>query len=279
MGVSYNSLNKKAPRLSASLNPILFIRKEGYDASLKEINAAKKYFTVINNLDEVSSGENIIGRFSLRPFYQDIEKEIKNKNSDVLLPYEDFLYIEDIRRWYQDLKDFTPRTWSLGDDIDSDGPFFIKGITNSLKHEWDKSFVKNKDDLEKSIEGIKKNPLLENQDIVIREYIPLRKLGESPKGMPISEEYRLFVLNSEVLVGGFYWSDYKNLIKDADWKKIPEDFIKQVINKVPVRYYVLDIGIKEDGTPIVIELNDPGMSGLCDIDVDEFYKNLSQKLI
>ncbi len=119
---------------------------------------------------------------------------------------------------------------------------------------------------------------LSDQNIYIREYVPQRQFGIGIRGLPITEEYRFFIMDRQVVGSGYYWSQFpeiseeNNLSADSVPRKFLEDIILKVGNKV--RFYVIDIARKADGNFCVIELNSGQMSGLSDVDPTELYKNI-----
>ena len=97
----------------------------------------------------------------------------------------------------------------------------------------------------------------------------------------MSEEYRFFVLDGEVLCGGFYWSSYADDITEpVSPDFVPEEFLFEVVERVRelARFIVIDIARTEEGNWIVVELNDGQQSGLCGIAPNDLYQNLARAL-
>ncbi len=88
---------------------------------------------------EVPENSLIIGRYSVIPFYQELEKDLQSKNSRLINTYNQFRFSSDLGNWYQALEEFTPKTWfSLQEYLASsyEGPVVLKGETNSRRDKW-----------------------------------------------------------------------------------------------------------------------------------------------
>jgi hypothetical protein len=111
-----------------------------------------------------------------------------------------------------------------------------------------------------------------SQEIVVREYVPLRNYGVMPSGIPISHEFRCFFYRDQLLSKAFYWSNED--VEPED--NIPESFLADVASRGcnNINFWVADVAQTEAGDWIVVELNDGCMSGLSRNDPDVLYKNL-----
>lgn len=88
--------------------------------------------------------------------------------------------------------------------------------------------------------------------VVLRRYHPLRQEGVDMRGMPIVEEYRLYFVNKRLL---FPVGDGDGPMQELDrWERIActleSDFLS------------MDVARQRDGSWIVIEVGDGGVSGL-----------------
>jgi hypothetical protein len=121
-----------------------------------------------------------------------------------------------------------------------------------------------------------------SQQIFIREFVPLVKLADGLNGLPISEEYRFFMYGKEIVGAGFYWSSHTDELerKYDPMIEVPMDFINKIAEIVSrhVRFWVVDVARKADGTWMVVELNDGQQAGLSDTDPDLFYRRLASLL-
>lgn len=249
----------------------------------EELIACKKYFPVITQRSLVRSNDLVISRYSALPWYKEFETDVFARGGVLINDYRDHLYVADLENWYDDLREFTPKTWFHLDQIPEKGPFVLKGATYSKKHNWnDHMFARDKREAGEVACRLACDGLIGSQPIYVREYVPLRKLADGLQGMPVGEEYRFFVLNGKILAGGFYWSEHTDYIKDQgfnpDPEEVPSSFLEEVISIVApnIDFFVVDVARTAEGKWIVIELNDGQMSGLSDIDPDELYRNLKE---
>jgi ATP-grasp domain, R2K clade family 3 len=248
-----------------------------------ELEISSKYFTVFKNRTLVESNSLIIARYSALPFYSELEDDLKCINSRLINSYSQHSYVADLKNWYKDLSDITPKTYFNIGDVQGNGPFILKGCTNSRKNLWNTHmYAKDKISIKDVYCRLMDDMMISEQDIYIRDYIPLKNFGLGLNGLPISEEYRFFFLGKEPIIGGFYW---QNHISDIDPSlinpdKVPMSLLKQIGNVVSknINFFVADIARTESGDWILIELNDGQMSGLSCIDPNEFYKNLNIKI-
>lgn len=269
------------------MDPVVLFRRGGYEDELRlEAPAFEKHFPSLSSVSEMGKGKLVIGRFALRPFYKEVELEIAKQGSSLLNPYNHYRWINEMPRWYEHLAEFTPRTWFYTSEVDIDGPFFVKGNTNSRKSHWETHcYAQDGQALSKVVDRLHEDPMIGTQGLAIREFVPLQNLGVHPQsGAPISEEYRFFVCDHTVLGGGFYWSDHLANIDDGadlDPKHVPAEFLERIMDAVPssVRFYVLDVARRQDGEWMLVEINEPSMSGMAGCDPQEVYANLSKVLL
>jgi len=264
---------------------ILF-RSSGWKEEEEEKKIASKYFDVISQRTDAKPNDIIIGRYSVLPYYKELENDLKNAGSGLINSYKEHGYIADIKNWYEDLEHETFKTWFRAEDIPigENGPFVLKGQTNSRKFLWKTHmFAKDKVELSKVFERLLDDSFIGTQEIYFRKYEKLKKFDlEEINGIPISNEWRFFVANNQIISKGFYWSSHMEDIKEAGQKiEEPDDeFVKQIIQKIGdnAKFYVIDVAQKEDNSWIMVELNDGQMSGLSDNDADVLYSNLKKVL-
>ena len=243
-----------------------------------EYESCVKFFDTYEYRTELPRDSIIIGRYSVLPYYQELYNELARKNCTLMNNYDQHRYIADITNYYEDLKDFTPKTWDNWSDLPSDTSFVLKGKTNSRKFNWkDLMFCKDVNEVKTKANRLLDDTLILEQGIVVREYVPLKRFDTGVNGMPISNEWRFFCLYDQIVDYGYYWYE------EYAPSKISEGAIELVNKVMPIvsknaNFYVIDVAETENGEWIVIELNDGQMSGLSQINCDSFYLNLSKAI-
>lgn len=263
------------------VEPVIYFR--GALAEEREKDAAAKYFRLIERRTLVKPGDLVIPRYSAMPYNKELQEDVEEMGGKLINTYQQHCYVADIRNWYYDLADVTPRTWFSLDQIPQEGPFVLKGATNSKKHQWDTHmFARNKREAGEVFCRLSQDSNVGVQPIYVREYVPLHRLADGLNGLPISEEYRFFVLDGEVVGAGFYWSSH---IDDLDrtydpFAEVPPGFIEHVVGRVSdkIRFWVFDVARRADGGWLVVELNDGQQSGLSEVDPDVLYANMQKRL-
>jgi hypothetical protein len=252
-------------------------------AEADEVMMARHYFEVLRSRTLIEENKIVIPRYSALPFYKELEDDISNLNSKLINSYKQHRFVANLENWYEVLKDFTPKTWFNLSDVPHDGgPFVLKGETNSKKFLWDTHmFAKNRTDVTDVYCRLMDDGVVSDQKIVIREFVKLKKIAPSFRGLQISNEFRFFVLNGQILCGGFYWSNvWDDLEVKPSISEVPKDFLMTIVFAVKdyINFFVIDVAQTEDGNWIVIELNDGQQSGLSMCDSKDLYGNMYRVL-
>lgn len=190
--------------------------------------------------------------------------------------------------WYKDFEGITPfSVWNESKNIDDalkltenlEGAFIVKDYVKSRKHEWyDACFIKDIKDKEEASRVIgnfitRQGESLEG-GVVLRKFESLKCIGNhKDSGMPISEEYRIFVFKGKILIADNYWNKDKEV-------NISEDeyaWIESVASKIESNFITIDLARKTDGSLIIMEMGDGQVSGLQQIGADEFYRGFQNQ--
>jgi hypothetical protein len=275
------------------VNPVILFRRGDYLDDV-EIEAARKYLPVYFSRNEVPEGSLVIGRYSVLPYYAELEKDLKLRGSVLVNTTRQHQFIADIREWTETLGPLTFKTYHKLADIPADsGPLVVKGMTNSKKFQWDTHmFAKNKTEAIAIGGRLMEDSLFAAQEIIAREYVPLKLAGPDSygfNGLPITEEYRFFVLNGQILSGAFYWSSHVGDLKEIPRSTaVPAEFLDKVTgliqNACPrepgtiphASFYALDIARTADNRWMVVEINDGQMSGLSENQPEALYASLAR---
>ena len=106
---------------------------------------------------------------------------------------------------------------------------------------------------------------------VLRQFAPLRVVGETRFGQPIHEEYRLFFADGECVV-------HTPFAVSADFDGNIEGW-RGIARRFGSRFMTMDVARTEPGGWIVVETGDGGVSGLPEgITPETFYASLPSSL-
>ena len=262
---------------------VLLYRQSRDTMDAVELAAARACFPSVAQRTQVPSGAVAIGRYSVLPFYKELELDLAERGASLINSFAQHRYVADVSSWYPHLARLTPETWLAWEDIPDDvGALVVKGRTNSRKFSWKTHmFAENKRAASEVAWRLLEDAVIGDQDLCFRRFVPLRTYHVGLQGLPITEEYRFFVCDGEVLCGAYYWSGHRDDIEDVpDPARVPKAFLDDVVARVGqrVRFFVVDVGITAEGNPIVIELNDGQMSGLSDNDPVRLYSRLREVL-
>jgi len=224
-------------------------------------------------------GVLVVGRYSVLPFYKELEDELASRGSQLINRYYEHRFIADME-WVVPLDGLTPRTWfdtGWANAPDTEHGWVVKGRTNSRKFQWNTHmYAPDRDALKTVIHRLYDDPMLSDQGLVIREYVPLKEFEEGINGMPVTNEWRCFFLYGELLSAGYYWSQAECA---EEMGEIPEpalDLASKAAKLISdsATFCVIDVAETAEGSWIVIEVNDGQMSGLSMNDPKVLYQNL-----
>lgn len=252
----------------------------------EELEAARFCnFNVIESRFDINAGDLIIPRYSVLPYYEELENDCKRIKAKLANSYTEHRYIADLQNWYQDLKEYTPKTWFTLDTIDEDAPYVIKGETNSRKNLWrTHMYCPDRAQFFQAYFNLQDDSLIGQQKIYIRKFEKFITYDYNCiTDQPITKEFRCFFWKEKCIGYGYYWANQPEVIEkynptlDEEGLNFAKKIANIVCNKVP--FFVVDIAQKEDGQWCVVELNDGQMSGLSCINPTELYSNLYKALL
>jgi hypothetical protein len=261
------------------MQPVILYRNLGLSSDEVEIAAAEAAgFRVLKNRVRIGRDELVVGRYSVIPYFVELEEDLNLLGSRLINSKYEHAYVADLQNWANDLGDLTPETWTRLEDLPEEGPFIVKGETNSRKHDWKKlMFAETKKQALDIAWRLSEDGLIGSQKIYVRKYVPLKTFMVGLNDLPITNEFRFFVCYGRIISGGYYWSSYvEELASKPDASEVPQEFLQTAIERIgnKINFYALDVAQTAEGNWIVIELNDGQMSGLSENDPSSFYANL-----
>lgn len=255
---------------------ILF-RKDQYTED--EFEICRKFFHTIEFRTDAWAGYDVIGRFSVLPFYAELEQDLLRKGARLINSYSQHRYISEMQ-WLEHVGADTFDTWNdLANVPDSAYPIVIKGRTNSRKHQWNTHMFAETKERAIEIRGeLWQDPLISPQRLVYRRFVPLETYEIGIAGLPFSNEWRVFYYKGHMVDYGYYWSlldDLSKIDSDLFWREgMP--FANRIAAEIAehTNFFVLDVARDQTGRWWLVEVNDGQMSGLSMIEPENFYRRL-----
>lgn len=233
---------------------------------------------------EEISGLTVYRGWMMTPeMYKEFYEALEQRGIFLINTPEEYNRYHLLPGWYEDFENETAKSvWSTTDKIEDavaltrglDGAFIVKDYVKSRKHEWyDACFIKNIQDTENASKVI--GNFLDRQadsligGVVLRHFETLRQIGfHENSGMPLSEEYRVFVYDGQILAIDDYWTD-KN---EVNLTKEEYSWIELICKRIKSNFATVDLARKEDGSLIIMEFGDGQVSGLQQLKADAFYR-------
>lgn len=268
------------------MKPVILYRGGRECMDEEELEAASEHFDMVPSRMNIGKDHLVIGRYSVLPFYRELEHDIQFLGSRMINTYAQHLYVADLQNWVADLGSYTPKTWSSLEGLPSNMAFVLKGATNSKKFQWKTHMFAEDKAAACDVYGrLCEDGLISQQQIYIREYVPLTTYFNDVVGLPVTKEFRFFVYDEKIISGGYYWSSHADVLEERaggvpSIDEVPLAFLRAVIKKIgkKVMFYALDVAEAAGGGWIVIELNDGQMSGLSMNDPHLLYAQLAERL-
>ncbi|MGH2507546.1 MAG: ATP-grasp domain-containing protein [Ktedonobacteraceae bacterium] len=158
------------------------------------------------------------------------------------------------------------------------GPIIVKDFVKSRKHEWyEACYIPSATDRQAVERVVQRFLQLQgadlNEGLVFREFVAFEPLtAHSKSGMPLTREFRLFVLDGQIILSTPYWEEgtYGNEVCPSF------DLFYEVVQKVQSRFFTLDVAKRIDGSWTIVEPGDGQVAGLpASADVETLYRALA----
>ncbi|GFZ96412.1 hypothetical protein GCM10008018_48470 [Paenibacillus marchantiophytorum] len=243
----------------------------------------------IKRIPSLDNQETVIYRgWMMKPDnYEQLYRALEVRNLILINTPEEYVHCHYFPNSYEVIQAATPLSiWKdihfLNNKLDNiheelrifgNRPILIKDYVKSRKHEWeDACFIPDASDRNHVRYVV--NNLIERQGtelnggVVFREYVELEHLIKHPvSGMPLSNEYRLFFLNHELLTIAEYWDEASYQLERPNL----EPFIN-LAKGIKSHFFSMDIAKTVSGEWIVIETGDGQVTGLpSHTNIGEFY--------
>jgi hypothetical protein len=264
-----------------------------YDLLNFEDLVAGSLQTALRRVPSKDTLESAIYRgWMLKPFqYEYLYNALLERNIQLINTPAMYRHCHYLPQSYEVIADYTPKSmWLPYDDrfmmdsvydllkVFADKPIMVKDYVKSQKHYWHEACyipdASNREAVELVVRRfleLQGNDL--NEGLVFREFIQFQPLTQhSRSDMPLTEEYRIFVMDGQPVFHTKYWSegDYSN--------EVPElKPFEPVLQNVKSWFFTMDIARRIDGHWMIVELGDGQVAGLADhVDAEAFYKALME---
>lgn len=263
-----------------------------YDALVRE-NDSRKAVRRLPKLDSMTLG--IYRGWMLKPNeYETLYELLAAKNIHLINAPHQYLHCHHFPHSYPLIKNKTPKSVWLepgeGHQIDlvmeklstfGDSPVILKDYVKSCKHDWKEacyiSSASNRSEVQRVVDRFQ---VLQSDDLngnlVFREFIEFDPIGEHAiSGMPLIKEYRLFILEWQVIHVSPYWEggEYHD-------EHIPIEQFTEVIQNIKSWFFTMDIACTTQGDWMIIELGDGQVSGIpANADLNHLYREISKRKI
>lgn len=237
-----------------------------------------------------SSGTALLRGWMMKPEqYSTLFDHLLAKGLRLITNPVRFKYCHYLPEWYPALSHMTARSvWAEGLPPEMDAclsalsglgsrQVIVKDYVKSWKHDWlDACFIPETADKKNVCRVINNFVQAQGTDlnggVVLRDFLNLRSLGVHPEsGMPLSVEFRVFVLGGEVLCTIPYWPEI------ATSETLPPEVVLPLLAMDLSPFYTADFAQTEQGNWVLMEIGDGQVSGLQGMDPMAFYGSLREK--
>ncbi|RBP44560.1 uncharacterized protein DUF4343 [Roseimicrobium gellanilyticum] len=228
-----------------------------------------------------------IGYIPLPSHYEAIHAAALAKNIRIINAPAEFRRAEEFDRFYPRLAEITARS-AVADSIETceaaavqiGYPVFVKGTIQSLKSKGVDACVAHDAAQLRDIAGrILQSYRRSLGKVIVRELVSLRHSRTGPGGFPLGREYRVFVLQGEVVGLGYYWEGDDELAAlHEDETRLISSLACEAARRVDVPYLTVDIGQRDNGDWLVIEVGDAQFSGLSQVSIHALWHRLAFSL-
>jgi hypothetical protein len=165
--------------------------------------------------------------------------------------------------------------WSRSRKL-GDGPFVLKDHIKSAKHLWHEACFVPKGAGREQFESIAEALRAEqgksfNRGFVVKQYVPLRSRGTSPREYPMCEEYRLFFWRGKLLIASHY---HNQMVNRLDWSQF-----EHLAQRFDTPFFTMDVAEAESGSWLVVDMGAGECSSLPpSLSATRFYSRLLEAL-
>jgi hypothetical protein len=164
--------------------------------------------------------------------------------------------------WAPLLGELTPETWVADvlppvDEVEArfGWPVFVKGDRQTSRHRGELSIARSPADYQRIGQAWGNDRILRWQRAAVRRFVPLRKVGDRPEGIPASHEFRVFCWRGHVVGAAPYWTSHAYAATPPELAALTR-LAEEAARRVAVTFLVVDVAQSVAGDWLVIECND-----------------------
>lgn len=141
-----------------------------------------------------------VGRFGVTTNYSQLYYQLVEQGGYLIHNPDEYLKASELPYWYSLIEDLTPKSrWykeppSIAEvENNFNWPIFIKGSRQTNKYKESLSIIRSPEEFDNVMQIYRQDPILHWQEIVIRDYMPLRKVAApNTEKIPPAFEFRTF---------------------------------------------------------------------------------------
>ncbi len=218
--------------------------------------------------------------------YLELQSASLEKNIRLLNDLDAHLRAQEFDRYYPLIQDLTPQSvvvQSVEEAIQASQtlgfPIFLRGTVQSMKSKGlSACLAKNPQEFGPLIQRLLDATDRSRGRVIMRRFLSLRHV-QLYQGFPQGREFRVFVLDGNVVEIGYYWDRADPLATlNANERIEVERFAQAAASKVGSPWVTVDIGQDEAGKWWVIEMGDAQFSGIAQIPALKLFAKLSSML-
>lgn len=250
-------------------------------AALKEVCDENNDCFIISSRMDIEKNCLLVPRYAIHPYPGEYYADASKRTKNIINSLDQYRFSSNIGIWQEtvlsDMIKIDKRPYSSLDE----GSYVIKGANLSKKFNWQTHmFAKTKADVPVIVNRLLDIDEVSGYGLFVRPFIKLRKLCDGLNGLPVSNEWRFFAYKGKIFYETFYWASFQEAIPyyipPIEAYNCAQSIINQVGNKS--NFFSVDVGEKEEGGWIGIEINDGQQSGLCCAKAKTFYRNLIKEI-
>jgi hypothetical protein len=208
-----------------------------------------------------------IGRFGVATNYAQLYERLAADGIWLIHSPTQYRVASELPSWYPLLEGLTPYSEWFAAPPDAATierkfgfPLFLKGSRQTSRHRAALSIIHSAAEYDRAIALYRADPILHWQDLVCREFIPLRPIpAAATEKIPPSFEFRTFWWRGQFVGAGQYWAT------DYNWSRTEEiaalNIARTAAARLNLPFVTIDVAQTIAGEWIVIECNDAQESG------------------